>query len=626
MVERDKNHPSIIIWSLGNESGYGPNHDAMAEWIRGVDPTRLIHYEGAHDSPMVDIVSTMYPTVERLIEEGKRTDDDRPFFMCEYAHAMGNGPGNLKEYWEAIRAHPRLLGGCIWEWVDHGIRQRTESGEEWFAYGGDFGDEPNDGNFCIDGLNFPDRIPHTGLIEYKKIIEPVQVEPVDLGTGKVRAVNRYQFSSLSHLHGYWSVTRDGEVVEEGSLPRLDTAAGKSEEVTLEPHPPSPLPVHGEGAMAAAGAECWLNISFTLAKDTLWAKRGHEVAWAQFEMPTDSESRESRVEIGRPSLDLRLSTVEADTFVTIQGEDFVVVFDRLRGVMSSWKWRGVELLTVGPRLNVWRAPTDNDVHIAREWRRAGLDRLQHRVSGFEIREPHPPCPLPVNGEGEALRSAKAAPFVEVEIESVLAPYSLAPAFSCTYRYTIYGTGDIVIDTTVTPRRELPPLPRIGLQMRLPGTFDRFSWYGRGPHESYADRKESARVGVYRGTVQEQYVPYIFPQENGNKTDVRWAAVTDIRGMGLLAVAVASGGGVRKPRHRRLHEACAQLLNVSVHHYTTEDFTNARHTYELVRRDETILNLDHAQAPLGSASCGPGPLEKYLLKAEPTEFSVRLRPFR
>jgi len=636
MVERDKNHPSIIIWSLGNESGYGPNHDAMAEWIRGADPTRLIHYEGAHDSPMVDIVSTMYPTVERLIEEGKRTDDDRPFFMCEYAHAMGNGPGNLKEYWEAIRAHPRLLGGCIWEWVDHGIRQRTESGEEWFAYGGDFGDEPNDGNFCIDGLNFPDRIPHTGLIEYKKVIEPVQVEAVDLRAGKVRVMNRYQFSSLGHLHGHWSVARDGEVIEEGDLPRLDTAAGKSEEVTLEPHPPSPLPVHGEGAMAAAGAECWLNISFALAKDTIWAKRGHEVAWAQFELQRQGIGAGGRGLGNGLSAPVVVSSVspvrvvESDPVFTVSGEDFEVTFDRLLGVMSSWKWRGIELLTFGPRLNVWRAPTDNDVHIAREWRRAGLDRLQHRVSRFDIREPHPPCPLPVNGEGEALRSAKAAPFVQVEIESVLAPYSLAPAFSCTYRYTIYGTGDIVIDTTVTPRRELPPLPRIGLQMRLPGTFDRFSWYGRGPHESYADRKESARVGVYRGTVQDQYVPYIFPQENGNKSDVRWAAVTDIRGMGLVATPeltaesresrVESDGPSSDPGSR------IPLLNVSVHHYTTEDFTKARHTYELVRRDETILNLDHAQAPLGSASCGPGPLEKYLLKAEPTEFSVRLRPFR
>jgi len=518
-------------------------------------------------------VSTMYPTVERLIEEGKRTDDERPFFMCEYAHAMGNGPGNLKEYWEAIRAHPRLLGGCIWEWVDHGIRQRTESGEEWFAYGGDFADHPNDGNFCIDGLNSPDRIPHTGLIEYKKVIEPVHVEAVDLRAGKVRVVSRYQFSSLRHLHGHWSVTRDGEVIEEGDLARLDTPAGETAEVTL-PYSRK-VGAHGHAPL--------LNVSFTLASDTVWAKRGHEVAWAQFELPVEVAA----APVVRLS-DMAPVTVEqSETAIVIRGEDFAVIFDALRGVISSWQWRGMELLTAGPRLNVWRAPTDNDVHIAREWRKAGLDRLQHRVERVGV-------------------VAAGPQYARIEVASVLAPYSLAPAFSCTYGYTVYGSGDVVIETSVTPRRELPPLPRIGLQMRLPGAFDRFTWYGRGPHESYADRKESARVGVYRGTVQDQYVPYIFPQENGNKTDVRWAAVTDIGGMGLLAVG-------------------EPFLNVSVHHYTTEDFTNARHTYELVRRDETVLNLDHAQAPLGSQSCGPGPLEEYLLKAEPTEFRVRLRPF-
>ncbi|MFB3879783.1 MAG: glycoside hydrolase family 2 TIM barrel-domain containing protein [Armatimonadota bacterium] len=599
MVERDKNHPSVIIWSLGNESGYGPNHDAMAEWIRGADPTRLIHYEGAHDSPMVDVVSTMYPTVARLIEEGKRTGDDRPFFMCEYAHAMGNGPGNLKEYWEAIRAHPRLLGGCIWEWVDHGIRQRTESGEEWFAYGGDFGDEPNDGNFCIDGLNFPDRLPHTGLVEYKKIIEPVHVEAVDLAAGKVRVVNRYQFLSLGHLNAHWSVMREGEVVEEGDLPRLDTPAGGTTEVTV-PHKAGIRDSRFDG-------ERWLNISFALAKDTVWAKRGHEVAWAQFELRrsgtrgwglgSGSGARPAAVSVAP------VRVAESGACFIVSGEEFEVVFDRLRGVMSSWRWHGMELLTAGPRLNVWRAPTDNDVHIAREWRRAGLDRLQHRIARFEVRD------------------SKADGTTAVEVESVLAPYSLGPAFECAYRYTVHGSGEIVIATRVTPRGELPPLPRIGLQMRMPGSFDRFSWYGRGPHESYVDRKESARVGVYRGTVQEQYVPYIFPQENGNKTDVRWAAVTDARGMGLLATPIATP----ESRDSRVEgSGPSPLLNVSVHHYTTEDFANARHTYELVRRDETIVNLDHAQAPLGSASCGPGPLEKYVVKAEPVEFAVRLRP--
>ncbi len=572
MVERDKNHPSVIIWSLGNESGYGANHDAMAASIREADPTRLIHYEAAGESPTVDIVSVMYPTVGSLIAQGQRTDDPRPFLMCEYAHAMGNGPGNLKEYWEAIRAHRRLLGGCIWEWVDHGLRQRTPSGQEWFAYGGDFGDQPHDGNFCIDGLNFPDRIPHTGLIEYKKVIEPVHVESVDLQAGKLKIVNRYDFASLHHLQGAWSLVRDSETLAQGALPPLELPAGGEMTLTL----PYTVPA------ARPGASYRLNVSFTLGAATLWAPRGHEVAWAQFQLPVSAPSPVAAVREMPP-----LAAEESDCQISVCGEEFRIVFDRYLGAISAWDCQAVSLIAAGPRLNIWRAPTDNDVHVARKWRRAGLDRLQHRVD-------------------RVAWSAMAPQAVRIEVESVLAAYSLAPAFHCTYRYTIYGTGDVIIETRVKPAPGLPDLPRIGLQMRLPGEFDQFAWYGRGPHECYADRKESARVGLYRGTVQEQYVPYIMPQENGNKSDVRWAAVTDIRGMGLLAIGMP-------------------LLNVSAHHYTPEDFDRAQHTFELARRDETILHLDHAQAGLGSNSCGPGPLDQYLLKPAETRFSLRLRPF-
>jgi len=573
MVQRDRNHPCVIMWSLGNESGYGPNHDAMAAWIRQADPTRPIHYEGAGDAPMVDVVSVMYPTVERLIEEGRRTDDPRPFLMCEYAHAMGNGPGNLKEYWEAIRAHERLLGGCVWEWVDHGLRRRTESGQEWFAYGGDFGDEPNDGNFCIDGLNFPDRVPHSGLIEYKKVLEPVHVEAVDLAQGRLKVWNRYQFSSLGHLRGSWSVFCDDEVVVQGELPRLDTPPGAASDLALDYAIPAPK----------AGATYWLNLSFALARQTPWAECGYEVAWAQFELPVKAPAASPAPIDAMPAIEVR----ESEEVISIFGEGFAVRFDRRRGTISSLALRGQPIITAGPRLHVWRAPTDNDVYIAREWRRAGLDCLWHRVDSVSLATPNPHLAL-------------------IDVAAVVAPHSLPPAFACRYRYFIYGSGDIVIDTDVTPTRELPNLPRLGLELRLPRALDRMAWYGRGPHESYADRKESARVGVYRGTVREQYVPYVMPQENGNKTDVRWAALTDQRGAGLLVIGMP-------------------LLNVSAHHFTAEDLTQARHTYELKERNETVLNLDYAQAPLGSQSCGPGPLDTYVLKPAPTRFRLRLKAF-
>ena len=575
MVERDKNHPSILIWSLGNESGYGRNHDAMAAWIRSADPTRLIHYEGAGDAPVVDIVSVMYPTVERLVQEGEKTGDSRPFFMCEYAHAMGNGPGNLKEYWDAIYKFPRLLGGCIWEWVDHGIRQRTDDGKEWFAYGGDFGDIPNDGNFCIDGLNFPDRTPHTGLVEYKKIIEPVRVEPVDLTTGKLRIHNLYQFISLEGLDGSWKITRDGLTVQHGKLPELVIGPGQSQDVD----PGYSLPV------AVWGSEYFLEIRFVLGEETPWAPAGHEVAWAQLDLPVRTPPPPPA--FGRSAPALKLGADEDNPgLVLVSSDQFSAWFDKTTGTMRHWEARGLHLLESGPELSFWRAPTDNDTHVAKEWRHAGLDRLVARTDRVEFKQ--------INSST-----------VEVGVDTVVGAASLRPAFQCSYRYTLHGSGDIVLEARVRPADWLPNLPRIGLEMGLRNDFERMTWYGRGPHESYPDRKHSARVGLYSGTVEEQYVPYIFPQENGNKTDVRWASFTDPMGAGLLVVGMP-------------------LINVCALHHTAEQLTRAKHTHELDRTDGIVLRLDHLQAGLGSNSCGPGPLDEYLIRPVETAFKVRLRP--
>ncbi|MBE3584400.1 MAG: DUF4981 domain-containing protein [Limnochordaceae bacterium] len=754
MVERDKNHPSVIIWSLGNESGYGPNHDAMATWIRQADPTRPIHYEGAGPAPVVDIVSVMYPTVQRLEEEGKRSDDPRPFFMCEYAHAMGNGPGNLKEYWETIYRYPRLVGGCVWEWVDHGIRQHglpaqsgtgiarvsgagtaralaaieasdeagigpgvtartgrgvavatgvgvagqpqaeVASSPEWFAYGGDFGDQPNDGNFCIDGLNFPDRIPHTGLIEYKKIIEPVQAELVRVcpettaasassndhprlqaivATIKLR--NRYDFLRLSHLAGYWSLQRDGEILTDGRLemPEVEPQGEAEVEVRCEVGaaqaglrpivsgpipgvradvPPTILSPLSLGDSMDEG-EYFLNVSFRLARATPWAAAGHEVAWAQLPLPiaapaestastsatVPTHSSETRplaetqtsaakaagpsvlvpvsgiavagvAGLARPDRGSYLHTCGQGGRLIVTGDDFRLVFNLQMGELVDWEWQGLELLGhdsdasvladggqspapapgLGPRPHFWRAPTDNDLPHQVEWRRAGLDRLQARVEQVDWE----------NLGGSAVRVRAMASW---------GARSLAPVFRTVMVYTIRPCGEVDLETEVTPRREgLPHLPRIGLQLKLAAGLDRFTWFGRGPHESYPDRKESARVGVYSGSVDEQHVPYIRPQENGNKSDVRWASLTNQRGTGLFVAAVPPA-----------------LLNVSVHHYTDEDLMAARHTFDLVHRPEVTLHIDAAVGGLGSASCGPGPLPRYQLQPERRAWWVRFVPF-
>jgi beta-galactosidase/beta-glucuronidase len=594
MVERDKNHPSVIVWSLGNESGYGPNHDAMAAWIRRRDPTRPLHYEGAtrrsgreqdknypgpEDAPAVDIISVMYPSIERIVELAQVPGETRPLIMCEYAHAMGNSCGNLREYWQAVEAHPRLQGGFVWDWVDQGIHQTTETGEEWFAYGGDFGDDPNDGPFCINGLVWPDRRVKPALWEYKEVIQPVKVEALDLLAGQLKITNAHHFSRLSELEIGWNLVADGEVLQWGTLADLDTPPGESQVVSL----PFTQPV------LTPGGEYWLTLSFRLAEDTPWAEKGHEVAWEQFRVPF--ASREA------PILELadlpELGVEEAGEHITVRGPGFRLVFDKRSGTINSWEYRGREMVSQGPLLNFWRAPTDNDASLrgdqtaALRWREAGLDRLQHDVGKIRLEQIAPQA-------------------VQVGVPSSIHAPDRADGFACETTYTLYGSGDVVIESHVLPGANLPPLPRIGLQMQLQAGYETFTWYGRGPHETYRDRQAGAQVGVYSGTVDDQYVPYIVPQENGNKTDVRWVALTDGEGVGLLVVGM--------PR-----------LEVSAHHFTVQDLTHARHTYELKRRDCVVLNLDSIQSGLGGASCGPGTLPEYLVEPRPVQFRLRLRPF-
>jgi beta-galactosidase/beta-glucuronidase len=578
MVERDKNHPCVIMWSLGNEAGYGPNHDAAAGWIHGYDRTRLVHYEGTiHTkgkvSPVVDVVSIMYPTINRLTELAEDPNENRPVIMCEYAHSMGNSTGNLKEYWETIRSHKRLCGGFIWDWVDQGLERKTEEGKKWWAYGGDFGDEPNDGNFCINGLIWPDRKPHPAMWECKKIFQPVEVEPVDLSAGKFKVMNNYDFTDLSGLDVEWELTADGEILQNGQLPKLNTIPRNSEDITV----PYIMPA------LKSGTEYWLTLRFKLPEIKSWAERGHEVAWSQFKMPFD-------VPPG-PILDVQNMTAirfdETETLIAIIGAEFTLTFNKETGKIASFKHKHYELIKSGPVLNVWRAPTDNDVpRLAPKWRSLGLDRVEQKIKNVTI--------------------VRAAPQkVQIIVTSLVRAPDVAEGFDCQYIYTIYGSGDIIIETNVTPSLKIPSLPKIGLQMTIPERYNIFTWYGRGPHENYCDRKEGAPIGVYRQNVSEQYVPYIKPQENGNKTDIRWASLIDGRGIGLLVVGMP-------------------LVEVNAQYFASEDLEKAKHTFELTRRKDITLNIDYKQSGLGGGSCGPDTLPKYLVTAEPTRFSIRLRP--
>ena len=566
MVRRDRNHPSIIFWSLGNESGWGNNHRAMLRWIKANDLTRPIHYEHGHDAPELDLVSCMYPTLDGLIEEGKRTDDVRPFFMCEYAHAMGNGPGNLKEYWDAIYAHDRLIGGCVWEWADHGIRAENGDDEQFFAYGGDFGDQPNDGNFCIDGLTTPEHDPHTGLIELKKVYQPLLAE--HLGQGRLRLTNRNHFTDLTWLEGGWRLCRDGGTVAEGQLDALDIAPGDSREIALT------LP-----GMAVNG-DYQLELTFTQRQDTLWASKGFPVAREQFAL----QAAHKRAVDARSLAPIDISVIDGDVMVT--GREFAAMFSPASGRLEWFEFQGQPMISAAIEPNLWRAPIDNDRNVQDQWKRAGLDRLQTRVVEASYDQPAP----------------SVFRFVA---DTVHGAPSLLPALRLHSEYTLFGDGSLNLRFDFKPEAEVPSLPRLGVSIVLEGNVDRVKWYGRGPHENYPDKKTAAHVGLYAGTVADQHEQYVRPQENGAKTDVQWAMLHDARGLGLLF-------------------AGDPIFTFSAHNYDDRDLTLAEHTYELERSEFVHVNIDFAQNGLGSASCGPGPLEQYLLPAEPATLRFSIRP--
>lgn len=575
MVKRDINHPAIIFWSLGNESYYGVNHEAMYRRVKALDPSRPVHYEGDRaEHRASDMVSVMYPPVEKVIEEGQ-SDDPRPYFMCEYAHAMGLGPGSLPEYWEAIYNHPRLIGGCVWEWVDHGMEVFTEEGEPYYAYGGDFGDTPNDGNFCVDALNYPDRTPHTGLWALKKALEPVKFA---LGeNGDVEITNRYEFLSLDHLNASWSLKADGVCVAGGRLDLSGIAPGGKKTVALP-------------ALPLAAGECFLDIVVTEALDRSYVAAGHEVARAQLALANAPEM------IVIPAVGMPELSVEEDgDLLEVSGPDFAVCFDARLGEMVSWVADGNELIERAPRANFYRAHTDNDAHVNNgQWKRFGLDRLQQKKRDFLWEK---------LGEGA----------VRVTACHVYAACNVRPLIATEARWTIFGNGDVRAEVAYSPlNAALPRLPRLGVQLHMPAAFDRVEWYGRGPLESYPDLKDFAPVGLYRAAVAELHEPYVRPQENGAHADTRAFAVTDALGAGLLFVCEQAGG---------------EGFSFTAHDYTDAMLDKATHTPELESADATVISVDWRQDGIGSNSCGPEPQEQYRLYLRQKQtLAFVMRPFR
>ncbi len=565
MVQRDRNHPCIVFWSLGNESGFGPNHVAMADRIRALDTSRPIHYHPADRDPCVDVISSMYTNVDRLnnLGAGVAEPDPRPYLLCEYAHAMGNGPGSLKEYWETIWRYPRLIGGCVWEWTDHSIRRRGPGGRDQFTYGGDFGDFPNDGNFCVDGLVFPDRRPHTGLTELKKIYEPLCAEGIHWSTGRLSVLNRHFFMNLDRLEAVWQLQREGNTVARGRLKIPSIAPMSRGEIALP----------AAATRGSAGRETWLTVSFRLKRNTLWAKAGHEVAWCQFAAPSPAGAPASS---SSPKRTVALKVTEKPSLVRLSGAAGEVVFDRRRGSLVRWTLGREVLLAQPVEAQIWRAPTDNDKQMAGDWVNHGLDRLLTRVNHTEFTP-----------------SRRGAPAV-FTVETTLAAIMHRPVLDVAWRYEIADARRLRLSVTFRPRR-VPKFgyPRLGIRLRLPESLNRVTWYGLGPHEAYSDRRESVRVGRYNGAPEDLYEPYIKPQENGARLDTRWVVLKGKSAAGLRVSAV---------NHPFMFSALP---------YTAAELTAKRHYHELKPGGYTVLSLDHSQCGLGSNSCGPLPQESYFL---------------
>ena len=582
MVLRDRNHPSIISWSLGNETGYGPNHDAAAAWVRRVDPTRPIHYEGAiapdwsAGHPSSDLVCPMYPSIDRIVEWAKTTNDHRPLIMCEYAHAMGNSVGNLADYWEAIESHHGLQGGFIWEMLDHGIVKQAEDGREYWGYGGDFGDEPNDGNFVCDGLFWPDRTPHPSMWEAKRVFQPFAASCVN---DDLRIDNKYDFRDLSHLAISWEVTVDGIVASSGQLPTLSTPAGGQQVLSAPWSMPDLEP----------GQEAYATLRFVDSTDVPLIGTGHEIGWVQLPLGTG-------VVQPAPSSAGPTSVEETEAGWTIRGPRSALVVGRTGAV--SWSVDGVDLLANGLSANIWRAPTDNDGiqfvvlaghhrhQVLAKWLEFGLDQLVAHPEEVSVQTDD-------SGRAVVVRRERLVPE--------------GKELGLTHECRLAVSGDALeVAHSFAVDAGLPDLPRIGAAAVLPAGFETVEWFGRGPHESYVDRKLGAAVGRWQGTIDEQYVPYILPQEHGNKTDVRWLAVRRADGVGLLVSAPTP-------------------VEAKASHYSDANLDAARHTIDVVREDVTYLSIDVRQRGLGGASCGPDTLERYQVPSGTTyELSYRLLP--
>lgn len=614
MVERDKNHPSIIMWSLGNESGYGKNHAAMADYMKSRDDSRLVHYEGEtreifesndglpdRDPESSDVHSTMYTSIETMEKVAKLNFLKKPHIMCENLHAMGNGPGGIKELWELLYRERRLQGGFVWEWCDHGILQVDKNGEKYFAYGGDFGDTPNDGNFVVDGLVNPDRVPSPALAEYKKAIEPIKMTALNPEKTEYEVENRYDFINLDDFICSFDIKKDGKTIQSGYL----------ENVSINPSEKGKIKININNSLLNRKGEYYIIFSWTLKKNIGLLKAGTELAFHQEKISEkfieknldqmniiSSNNTDNDNNICLKNAPDMFDITETENELKIVFFNRQIIFDKNKGKIKSCCYDGIHIFEDGPILNLWRAPIDNDIlgieefgakKVLNHWKEKCIHLIQHNIRNFEISE-------------------KNENYIVINISADVAPPVIDWGYKVNYRYTVYRNGVVKMDISGKTYGNIPEtLPRIGVIMNINKRFRNVQWLGLGPYETYIDSCSGAKFDLWNKKVEDMYTPYIFPQENGNRHNVKRFSLNDDRNVKIC------------------FETLDNKFDFGISEYTIENIEKAGHTYDLKKADFLQLKIDMEQYGLGSASCGEETLKKYRLSCKDFEFSFKFSVF-
>ena len=611
MVRSHFNHPSIVIWSLGNEAGPGHNFVEAYNALKSIDRSRPVQYERNND--IVDIGSNQYPSIKwtREAVTGK-SNIKYPFHISEYAHSMGNAGGNLKDYWEAIESTNHLMGGAIWDWVDQALYNYTPSGERYFAYGGDFGDTPNDGMFCMNGIMFADLTPKPEYAEVKRVYQNVGVRPVDMSKGELEIFNKSYFTPLGDNYLItWELLKDGEAVDNGNLSISEASA-------IPPRGSKRISVPYDSSSLDPQSEYLLNVRFSLASDQPWAEKGYVQMEEQLPVKsgkwfTPAALTGQTANSGNASGKVTVAENPATNTFVMSGEGFAVEFDNTTGAISSLKYDGKSLLTPegAPRINAFRAPVDNDGWYYKDWFANGLHDLRHKATSksmttnadgsvtlaYTVTSQAPDSTLADNSTSGRYRLVKGKPMTEEDFR-----------FISEQRYTIYPDGAVKVEADITSNKPEVRLPRLGYSMKLPETYSDYTYYGRGPGNNFRDRRAGSDLGVYKSTVAEQFVNFPKPQSMGGREDVRWASLTDSDGRGVIFIP-------------------ADTVSVSALPWSDMEMTLAPHPKDLPASTGTNLHIDTRTLGLGGLSCGQGgPLEEDQLYATPHRISFIIRPLR